>query len=94
MGTNIIYPSLSEKYKELIDTEVENLLNDAYKCAAVIIENSKNFIQETSDVLKRDKIIKVDKLNELIKTKSNFSLSTTSKTLSVISLADISGFKS
>ena len=72
MGTNIIYPSLSEKYKELIDTEVVNLLNDAYKCATVIIENSKDFIQETSEVLKRDKIIKVDKLNELIKTKYKY----------------------
>ena len=72
MGTNIIYPSLSEKYKELIDNEVVNLLNDAYKCATVIIENSKDFIQETSELLKRDKIIKVDKLNELIKTKYNY----------------------
>jgi len=69
MGSNIIYPSLSEKYKELIDTEVVNLLNDAYKCANVIIENAKEFIEETSEILKKDKIIKVDKLNELIETK-------------------------
>ena len=69
MGSNIIYPSLSEKYKELIDTEVVNLLNEAYKCANVIIENSKEFIKETSEILKHDKLIKVDKLNELLKTK-------------------------
>ena len=37
MGSNIIYPSLSEKYKELIDNEVVNLLNAAYKCANEII---------------------------------------------------------
>jgi cell division protease FtsH len=69
MGSNIIYPSLSEKYKEMIDTEVVNLLNDAYKCANVIIQNAKEFIRETSEILKRDKIIKVDKLNELLTTK-------------------------
>ena len=69
MGSNIIYPSLSEKYKELIDNEVGSLLNDAYKCAHVIIQNSKEFIRETSEMLKKDKIIKVDKLNELLKTK-------------------------
>ena len=69
MGSNIIYPSLSEKYKELIDTEVVNLLNEAYKCANVIIENSKEFIKETSEILKQDKLIKVDKLNELLETK-------------------------
>lgn len=69
MGNNIIYPSLSEKYKELIDNEVVTLLNNAYKCAHVIIQNAKEFIGETSEILKRDKIIKVDKLNELIQTK-------------------------
>ena len=69
MGSNIIYPNLSEKYKEMIDNEVVNLLNDAYKCANVIIQNAKEFIAETSEMLKRDKIIKVDKLNELMTTK-------------------------
>lgn len=69
MGSNIIYPHLSEKYKELIDKEIINLINDAYKCANVIIQNSKDFIQETSDMLKKDKLLKVDTLNELIQTK-------------------------
>jgi cell division protease FtsH len=72
MGSNVIYPSLSEKYKEEIDTEVINLLNEAYKCANVLLENSKDFIIETSEILKRDKIIKVDKLNELLQTKYKY----------------------
>ena len=72
MGSNIIYPSLSEKYKELIDTEVVNLLNEAYKCANVIIQNAKEFIFETSEILKQEKIIKVDKLNDLIQTKYKY----------------------
>jgi cell division protease FtsH len=76
MGSNIIYPSLSEKYKELIDNEVVNLLNDAYKCAHVLIQNAKGFISETSEILKQDKIIKVDKLNELLQTKYKHLLDT------------------
>ncbi len=72
MGSNIIYPSLSEKYKELIDNEVVNLINGAYKCANIIIQNSKEFIIETADILKQDKLIKVDKLNELISTKYQY----------------------
>ena len=72
MGNNIIYPSFSEKYKELIDTEVVNLLNAAYKCANVIIRNAKEFIHETSEILKQDKIIKVDGLNELIQKKYKY----------------------
>jgi cell division protease FtsH len=72
MGKNIIYPSLSEKYKELIDTEVVNLINDAYKCAQVIIQNSREFIEETSEILKREKILKADMLNNLIDTKYHY----------------------
>jgi cell division protease FtsH len=72
MGSNIIYPSLSEKYKEMIDNEVVNLINDAYKCANVIIQNAKEYITETAEILKTDKLIKVDKLNELIETKYKY----------------------
>jgi cell division protease FtsH len=69
MGRNIIYPSLSEKYKEMIDNEVVSLIDEAYKCANIIIHNAKEYICETSEILKKDKIIKVDKLNELMETK-------------------------
>jgi ATP-dependent Zn protease len=69
MGTNVIYPSLSEKYKELIDIEVIKLINEAYRCSEIIIVNSKDLIYETSELLKKDKLLKADMLNELIETK-------------------------
>jgi cell division protease FtsH len=69
MGRNIIYPSLSEKYKEMIDNEVVSLIDEAYKCASIIIQNAKEYIRETSEILKKDKIIKVDELNKLMETK-------------------------
>jgi len=69
MGSNVIYPSLSEKYKELIDIEVVKLINEAYRCSEIIIDKSKDFIYETSELLKKDKLLKADMLNELIETK-------------------------
>jgi len=69
MGTNIIYPSTSEKYKELIDNDVIDLINNAYNYAQIIINESKDLIYETSEILKKDKIIKADKIDELINNK-------------------------
>jgi cell division protease FtsH len=69
MGKNIISPSLSDKYKEIIDDEVINLINDAYEMSYFIVKNSKDFIQECAEILKRDKLIKADKLKNIINTK-------------------------
>jgi cell division protease FtsH len=72
MGNNIIYPHFSEKYKEKIDNEVVNLINQAYKCSEVIIISAKEFINETSEILKKDKMIKVNSLTNLLQTKYNY----------------------
>ena len=69
MGENIIYPSLSEKYKETIDNEVLKLINQSYECAQFIIMESKELILETSEILKVDKILKADMINRLIRLK-------------------------
>jgi ATP-dependent Zn protease len=69
MGKKIIYPSMSEKYKEIIDEEVAVLINDAYGYAEFIIRNSKELIEEGSDILKRDKILSYDSLVELMNLK-------------------------
>ena len=69
MGKKIIYPSMSEKYKEIIDEEVAVLINDAYGYAEFIIRNSKDLIMEGAEILKRDKILKYDSLVELMNLK-------------------------
>jgi ATP-dependent metalloprotease FtsH len=74
MGTNVIYPSNSEKYKELIDNDVINLINEAYYYAELIIMSCKDLIYETSEILKNEKLLKADKLNEIIKNKYNHIL--------------------
>lgn len=69
MGKNIIYPNMSEKYKELIDIEVEKLINDAYAYSEFILRNAKPFVYEAAELLKREKIIKADTLIDLMKNK-------------------------
>ena len=69
MGKNIICPSLSDKYKELIDDEVIHLINDAYEMSYFIVKNSKDFIKECAEILKTDKLIKAEKLTDIINTK-------------------------
>jgi len=66
MGKNIIYPNLSDKYKQKIDDEVVSLIKDAYQMSKIILEQSKSLISECALILKKDKIIKADKLMDII----------------------------
>jgi cell division protease FtsH len=66
MGNKIIYPSTSEKYKAKIDDEVARLIGAAYSDALYILQNSKDFILEAVEILKRDNIVRVDVLENMI----------------------------
>jgi ATP-dependent metalloprotease FtsH len=72
MGSNIIYPSNSEKYKELIDNDVINLINNAYSYAEIIINSCKDLIYETSEILKKDKLLKAEQIEKIINDKYNY----------------------
>jgi ATP-dependent Zn protease len=74
MGKNIIYPNLSDKYKQKIDEEVVYLIKDAYHMSKLILEQSKNLIADCAIILKRDKIIKADKLMDIINNKHRYLL--------------------
>ena len=69
MGKQIIYPNKSEKYKEIIDHEVETLLNDAYGYAEFILRNSKDLMFEGAEILKENQLLKAETMVELINTK-------------------------
>jgi cell division protease FtsH len=69
MGKKLIYPNMSEKYKEMIDDEVASIINDAYGYAEFIIRNSKELIREGANVLKENGLLKADTLIELINSK-------------------------
>jgi cell division protease FtsH len=75
MGKQVIYPSMSEKYKEMIDIEVAGLINDAYGYAEFLIRNSKDFIDEGAEILKKEKLLKADDLILLMNDKYKSVLS-------------------
>jgi cell division protease FtsH len=75
MGEKVIYPSNSEKYKEIIDNEVADLINDAYGYAEFLVRNSKELIFEGAEILKRDKLLTADNLTELMERKYKSVLS-------------------
>ena len=66
MGTNVIYPQLSDKYKEMIDNDVIELINKAYHHAETILKKSKKLVKETAEILKREKYVSVEMLEKII----------------------------
>ena len=69
MGQHIIYPRDSEKYKEIVDDEILQLIKDAYRFSAFIIEKAEEFIFESAEILKENKIIKIEELTVLLENK-------------------------
>lgn len=67
MGKNVIYPSMSDKYKEQIDEQVASIIHEAYDCADVIVKNAKEFIVEGAKALQKKKILRLDDLSLLLK---------------------------
>jgi cell division protease FtsH len=66
MGKKAIYPSMSDKYKEMIDEEVATLINDAYVYSEHILRNSRGLIMEGAEILKRDKVLSAETLKDLV----------------------------
>jgi cell division protease FtsH len=71
MGDKVIYPSNSEKYKEIIDNEITKLLQEAYTYSSLIIENSKDFIYDAAVLLKEKRMLTADQLIKMIE--NNYS---------------------
>jgi cell division protease FtsH len=69
MGKTVIHPGISEHSKQLVDNEVYALINDAYKISLFILKNCKELILETSDILKRDRVLNKEQLKNIIDSK-------------------------
>ena len=57
MGSSIIYPQTSEKYKEAIDNEIYALINEAYRYSLAILQVHKETIIYLAKVLGKEKIL-------------------------------------
>lgn len=69
MGKKLIYPNTSEKYKEIIDNEVADIIGDAYGYAEFLIRNSKDLITEGAELLKIEKLLTAETLITLMNAK-------------------------
>lgn len=66
MGEQLIYPVNSEKYKEMIDNEITELVKDAYIFAKEILETHIHLIKKGAVLLKRDRILTVSQLDDIV----------------------------
>jgi ATP-dependent metalloprotease FtsH len=65
----LIYPSLSDKYKEMIDNEVSELINDAILYASGILANKKELVLEGAQLLMDNKVLHANTLLDVIQAK-------------------------
>lgn len=69
MGNKIIYPDTSEKSKEHIDAEINEIITFAYNKSKKIIINSKNIIDECAKDLMKKHILTCEYIEEKINNK-------------------------
>jgi cell division protease FtsH len=62
MGEKLIYPNTSEKYKEIIDNEIAELIQKAYSVGLDIIHNSKSLIHDGAILLEQNKLVTYEEL--------------------------------
>ena len=72
MGKKIILPYSSEKYKEQIDTEIEDLINEAYTKAKFILLKSKPLLDECAKLLIVEHELTPEIIKKKIKTKYSY----------------------
>ena len=66
MGSRVVYPKHSEKYKELIDEEIMALIQDAYKAADYLVKQNLEAVKKGGAMLAEKHVLKADEINELL----------------------------
>ena len=69
MGSALVYPRNSEKYKELIDDDVLKLIKKAHQYARKIISQNKQLIYELSLRLQKEKMLKLEDIQQYMREK-------------------------
>jgi hypothetical protein len=69
LGKSVIYPDTSEKYRQKIDDDVADIINEAYGYSKMYLEKARAMILEGSELLKKEKTVKAEKLIEMMETK-------------------------
>ena len=69
MGSKLFYPITSDKSKEIIDKEVNDLVEKAYNMAKLFITNAKLLIDECAKILVNEQVLTEEYIMKKIKTK-------------------------
>jgi cell division protease FtsH len=68
MGNKVIYPNSSNKYRETIDYEIDNLIDSAYTRAKYLLVNSRELMEDCARLLAKEHILTdeqiMNKINE------------------------------
>jgi len=72
MGHKLVMPHISEKYKEIIDKETDDLINEAYQKAKILLTNSKQLIKECAEILVIEHELTSDVIQKKVKNKFNY----------------------
>ena len=66
MGKKTVYPYSSENSKEFIDRDIERLLESAYQAAHQTITNSQGIMEESANLLIKNKLLLPDDILKII----------------------------
>jgi ATP-dependent Zn protease len=67
MGTNLFLPYNSDKYREKIDTDIEQIFNQAYDETKYLLYNSKQLIKDCANLLMIENEITEEQIHIKIK---------------------------
>jgi cell division protease FtsH len=74
MGSILIYPRSSEKYKELIDDDILKLMKKAYQYCRKIIVQNKELIYDLSLILQKEKILNLEDIEQFTREKYDYDV--------------------
>jgi cell division protease FtsH len=72
MGSELVYPRNSEKYKQLIDDDVLKLIKKAHTYSKQIITSNKELIYKLSLILQKEKVLKLEDIKQFMREKYDY----------------------
>jgi len=66
MGKNVIYPQMSEKYKQDIDEQINAILKEAYRYSKSILEIHRHSILYLSKKLTTDRVLQAETIRDYL----------------------------
>ena len=69
MGQKAIIPHGSDKYKEILDKEIDDIIMEAYYATKSLLQKIEPLLKDCSDTLVKDQVLKEEDIQNKIKNK-------------------------